>query len=413
MPSDASTANSDAPSSPLPSSPLRDSTNTTLTPAEIEAMKRDLENLRGLLKGVTKKRARGRKRVGNDGDTEPNTDDQEPTAKKKRKSDKDTATDYVEYGRVIGRFLGPFVNISKVIRYGLTADAAMSGDEGETDARLDEDWKILWGKFPGFHEYLLSQSTEPTIIRAMTKGMESSRQQDTSTVKTGIVRWLHKDPTTPLDPPLPNIKSKTHRGMAHPTFAQRLTPIEWAVNEETFQEIVEGKKVLESTQLPAFIFPLDQVFTVGTALDDPIWGDVFDNALKGEILLRAAKAIFMGPSADLEVDGYHKGRPGNASIIGLDTFTPRVISGVVYFGLSSMHEWNKKDGVHFDYEDFFWTIHGLFDDDEEWGKGIIALWDRVVLGKCQPAPAVVSGPSALEQLKAARAARAARPAASS
>ena len=44
---------------------------------------------------------------------------------------------------------------------------------------------------------------------------------------------------------------------------------------------------------------------------------------------KAAKAIFMGPSADLEADGYHKGRPGNASIIGLDTFTPRIISGVV------------------------------------------------------------------------------------
>ncbi|KAJ6506492.1 hypothetical protein C8R45DRAFT_508297 [Mycena sanguinolenta] len=297
----------------------------------------------------------------------------------------------------------------------------MSGDEGETDPRLDEAWKILWGKFPGFHEYLLSQSTEPTIIRAttqqMTQGMESSRQQDTSTVKSGIVRWLHKDPTTPLDTPLPNLKSKTHRGMAHPTFAQRLMPMEWAADDVTLQEIVEGKKVLTGSQLPGFIFPLDQVFPVGTDLEDPVWEDVLRNALKGEVLLRAAKAIFMGPSADLEADGYHKGRPGNASIIGLDTFTRRVIAGVttqVYFGLSSMQEWNKKDGEHFNYEEFFWTIHDLFDDaGEEWGKEIIALWDRVVLGKAQPVTRAESGLSALQRLKAARAARAARASTSS
>jgi hypothetical protein len=71
---------------------------------------------------------------------------------------------------------------------------------------------------------------------------------------------------------------------------------------------------------------------------------VLDNALKGEVPLRvwvlsvsemlltlhqAAKAIFMGPDAALEGDGYHKGRPGNASIIGLVTFTPRTIAWVV------------------------------------------------------------------------------------
>lgn len=105
----------------------------------------------------------------------------------------------------------------------------------------------------------------------------------------------------------------------------------------------------------------------------------------------------MGPEAALEGDGYHKGRPGNASIIGLLTFCPRTIAGVatqvrrvhqssitltgwnfqVYFGLSSKQEWYKTEGSHFDYEEFFWTIYDLF-DDEEWGKGIITLWNKYV-----------------------------------
>ncbi|KAJ7252382.1 hypothetical protein B0H12DRAFT_1071692 [Mycena haematopus] len=286
--------------------------------------------------------------------------------------------------------------MKQLVRYGLTTDAAMSGDEGQTDPRLDEGWKILWGKFPSFHEYLLSQSTEPTIIHAtvqqMTQGTESTRQQDTSTVKSGVVRWLHKDPTTPLDPPLPNLKSKTHRGMAHPTFAQRLMPMEWAADDVTCQEIVEGKKVLTGSQLPRFIFPLDQVFPVGTDLEDPVWEDVLRNALKGEILLRAAKAIFMGPSADLGDDGYRKGRPGNASIIGLDTFTYGVIAGVATQASilrAFIHARVEQEGwrtfqLRVDYEEFFWTIHDLFNDaGEEWGREIIALWDRQLSLSCQ------------------------------
>ncbi|KAJ7179984.1 hypothetical protein C8R43DRAFT_860536, partial [Mycena crocata] len=89
--------------------------------------------------------------------------------------------------------------------------------------------------------------------------------------------------------------------------------------------------------------------------------------------------LLMGPESALEGDGYHKGRPGNAKIIGLTSFTPRVIAWVatqVYFALSSKQEWGKNDG-EFDYEEFFWTIHDLF-DSEEWGQEIIDLWNRCV-----------------------------------
>jgi hypothetical protein len=44
---------------------------------------------------------------------------------------------------------------------------------------------------------------------------------------------------------------------------------------------------------------------------------------------QSAKAIYMGPDSALERDGYHKGRPGKASIIGMKTFTRRVIAGVI------------------------------------------------------------------------------------
>ncbi|KAJ7458564.1 hypothetical protein FB451DRAFT_1563919 [Mycena latifolia] len=406
--------------------PLQDRSNAVApTAADLEEKDREIESLKSLLNGLTKKRGRGRKRrVSIDSSDKPKDDEQDKRPAKKSKAEPAAAfPDYVSYGRTIARFLGPFVNIGAVIEYGTTMDSAMSDDEGETefDPKLDESWKILWKKFPGFHEYLLKLTNQPEIrrgvIKQLTEGMESARSDDTGTLKRRVPLYVNKDHTAPLIPPLASMKIKAHRGMAHPVFARLLTPMELEANESTYREITEGVKLrVTGAQLPAFVFPLGQVFPVGKPLTDPAWLEVFDNALKGEVLLRSAKAIFMGPESALEGDGYHKGRPGNASIIMMTTFTRRIIAWVVvqvYFALSSQQEWYKTDGSHFNYEEFFWTIYGLFDNDA-WGKEIIAMWNKVVLGTSSapaPAAAAAAGPSALEQLKAARAAAAAAAAA--
>ncbi|KAJ7861109.1 hypothetical protein B0H14DRAFT_3445632 [Mycena olivaceomarginata] len=388
-------------SSPVPT-PLEDRTNVPET--SLEAKDREIVHLKTLIEGFTKKKGRGRKRaLDMAGDS-----DAEGGAAKRSKANA-TPTDYIAYGRTVGRFLGPFVNIGHVVEYGCTADAAMSGDEGEVDEQLAGAWKILWGKFPGFHEHLLSLSNQPVPRRAIIKQviLDLVRSDDTATLKRKIPEWLTKD-KAPLVPPLESLKSKAHRGFAHPVFAQLLTPMEWLPDESTWTEILDGTRHIKSDHLPAFLFPLDQEFPVDIEdLEDDAWIMVLDNALKGEVPLRAAKAIFMGPDAALEGDGYHKGRPGNASIIGLVAFTPRTIAWVVaqvYFALSSKQDWYKTEGDHFSYEKFFWTICGLF-DEKEWGNEIIALWNRVVLGTVAVAAPVAAacGPSNLERVKAARA----------
>lgn len=40
---------------------------------------------------------------------------------------------------------------------------------------------------------------------------------------------------------------------------------------------------------------------------------------------QGAKGLLMGPSSALQGDGWHQGKPGNAALIGLKTFTDRVI----------------------------------------------------------------------------------------
>ncbi|KAJ7871994.1 hypothetical protein B0H14DRAFT_3860517 [Mycena olivaceomarginata] len=392
-------------SSPVPT-PLEDRTNVPET--SLEAKDREIVHLKTLIEGFTKKKGRGRKRalyVWSCYDymatvlilfpraIRQATRTLRGGAAKRSKADA-TPTDYIAYGRTVGRFLGPFVNIGHVVEYGCTADAAMSGDEGEVDEQLAGAWKILWGKFPGFHEHLLSLSNQPVprraIIKQLSTGHEGVRSDDTATLKRKIPEWLTKD-----------------KAPARPS-SGLLTPMEWLPDESTWTEILDGTRHIKSDHLPAFLFPLDQEFPVDIEdLEDDAWIMVLDNALKGEVPLRAAKAIFMGPDAALEGDGYHKGRPGNASIIGLVTFTPRTIAWVVaqvYFALSSKQDWYKTEGDHFSYEKFFWTICGLF-DEKEWGNEIIALWNRVVLGTVAVAAPVAAacGPSNLERVKAARA----------
>ncbi|KAF8160350.1 hypothetical protein K438DRAFT_1985779 [Mycena galopus ATCC 62051] len=259
----------------------------------------------------------------------------------------------------------------------------MSGDEGETEyasfntrvssdllavKHLDEAWKILWGKFPGFHELLLVLSNQPATRRALTTGLEGVRSDDTATLKRKIPLWLNKD-KSPLDPPLASLGTKSHCGFAHPVFAKLLTPMEWPATESTWADILNGTKHVTSVHLPAFLFPLDQEVTMMMCCL-AIWC-ITAGAIPTIMHMKTLRAILMGPEAALEGDGYHKGRPGNASIIGLTTFSPRVIAWVVVQ--------YKSEGKHFDYEVFFWTICDLFDDDE-WGGDIISLWNRVVLG---------------------------------
>jgi hypothetical protein len=47
----------------------------------------------------------------------------------------------------------------------------------------------------------------------------------------------------------------------------------------------------------------------------------------------------------------------------------------VRFNLSNQQEWNRSDG-HFDYEEFFWLIVSLFEDDKVFADRTIALYNR-------------------------------------
>ncbi|KAJ7825988.1 hypothetical protein B0H14DRAFT_2596187 [Mycena olivaceomarginata] len=332
-------------------------------------------------------------------DTTLTDDEEKPTPAKKPKKSKHvnvTAVDVdcAHYGRIVSRFLGPFEDIMQIIEYGTTADCTMSGDEEEMD----------------FCEFLLKLTNKPILtFPQINSGIKAMHAEDTSTLKPCIHLYLNKDPTTPLDPVLPNLKDKIHRGRVHPVFALLLTLIHWEANDITYNKISEGIKTVTGFHIPRFIFPINQVFPINTTADNPARPDALDNTRKGEICLQACMMCPPRPDSALEHDGYHKGQPGKANIISMKTFTCHVIAGVItqiHFMLSTKQEWHKMDS-DFDYEQFFWTIYGLF-NNEDWAEGIITLWNKVVLGAVKasmPAALESASPSHIDRLKVMHATR--------
>ncbi|KAF8206724.1 hypothetical protein K438DRAFT_1963039 [Mycena galopus ATCC 62051] len=70
------------------------------------------------------------------------------------------------------------------------------------------------------------------------------------------------------------------------------------------------------------------------------------------------------------------------------------MSSQVRFALSSWQDWNKMEG-HFDYEEIFWTIHDLY-DDQDFAASMIRYWNKVVFDNSKPratAPTAAAGPT--------------------
>ncbi|KAJ7674372.1 hypothetical protein B0H17DRAFT_1082188 [Mycena rosella] len=314
------------------------------------------------------------------------------------------------------RFIGPFENIHQIISHGLKMDTALLGDEIEEtveEKRMSTSWVLLWQKFPGFHDTMLEiHKNHPlveSIAHRISAGMDSVRADDSGTVKPRIYGWVLETPTS-AEPVLTAGVSKATRGIADPLIAPLLLPLEFTDAEkypDPYALIAAGKLDINGEQCPCFLFPYGQ-------LNDD---SALDTILTGPILLCTAKALLMGPASALQGDGWHRGKADNAQLIGLLTFTGRIIAYIarqVRFNLASQQDWNKCDN-HFDYQVFFWQLVGLFEGDEnqEFAARTIALYNRVVLGRAAGiAPAGVAGAATaaptlthLERLKAACAAR--------
>ncbi|KAJ7716928.1 hypothetical protein B0H16DRAFT_1612525 [Mycena metata] len=214
------------------------------------------------------------------------------------------------------------------------------------------------------------------VCQEIQSGVDGARGDDSNKMKPNAIDWLmhYQDDTVELaSVDIPKRNKKTGRGFDSPVTGEFLRPIQYPADVNTYLKIKGGHKDfrLNGKQMPAFMYPRDHTYNKD---------DIEDGLLQGLLPVAAAKQIYQGPSAALQVPGYHRGKAGNAARNGQEALGPRDVGYVctqLYFSLSALGSWAEQDG-DFNYRDFFWAIVDIFKDGE--GQSILDYFNHEVFG---------------------------------
>ncbi|KAJ7807022.1 hypothetical protein B0H14DRAFT_3483604 [Mycena olivaceomarginata] len=119
---------------------------------ELEKLRAELDSTKVLVAGFSKKTRKKKRLRTSDADAK---NEAPPSNRPKTSTPAEYQQDFSTHGRIIARFVGPYVIIEEVIMHDLNVDKTLDYDEENEDeesARLTKSWRIVHQKFPGFHE---------------------------------------------------------------------------------------------------------------------------------------------------------------------------------------------------------------------------------------------------------------------
>lgn len=244
----------------------------------------------------------------------------------------------------------------------------------------------------------------------------AGRTADTSTVKkylNVIIAYTGVDPKVPVSKDsLPDrLLTKHHQGFQNVVTGRLLCPVGLAWdNEDVQRRIRSGKRKVIASDFPSFCYP-------SGAFNE---AKMEEGLFRGSACIKAAQAIFTGPSSCTPSRDRASTRAGNAERAGIVSMTPRSIAYVLCqlrFGLSSVQNWTWKDGS-FNLEQFYWNAIEAIEESPQFKEDLIEFWDDEIFGaggSDAPDPGDDDGdlestnhaekvPSMLSRLKAQRAA---------
>ncbi|KAJ2911745.1 hypothetical protein MD484_g8668, partial [Candolleomyces efflorescens] len=307
----------------------------------------------------------------------------------------------VHHGRHFGRTVYAFANVHALILAGLSAEE-QDHDAPPESRVVRRDLRIylkLLEMVPGLEEKLMNASSEEVVSIAsmLQKGANSSRSDDTRSLRGAILEWIVPVQGEKLDPVLSR-SSKLDRGFHHERTGLLLCPptLDWS-NKEVKTKL-RNKEILPSgADWPRFLY-LDEKFEKG----DP-WKGLF----RSRILIQAFKYIFTSPSSTEDVP--RATRSGNARIHGMTRVTPASLAYVatqVRFALCSSSVFSRTDRES-DSETFYQTVLELLEDpeEEEEVKELLKFWDQRIFPAAAHAARIPPQNSALGIIKAKRAAK--------
>ncbi|KAG2088257.1 hypothetical protein BD769DRAFT_1372572 [Suillus cothurnatus] len=300
--------------------------------------------------------------------------------KQERGTKQRKTTYFVAQGRAIRRVVVLYTSLEDLIAEN---DCRYEDSESGTTEqdRLQRGYIALTQTLPWLHEKLSEfdiDDSEDMLkkVRALKKGADAARGDDTSTLKDLVAAWINQDfrPSSLL-----KSDEKQSRGFAHDVCGMLLCPAEWDWCDDRVKAGIRDRTsdyIVSENSWPLFLY---EKYSVNR-------NNLEHGLFKSKILVQAFKATFTSPSSAREADGDGDG----ADILENNRRARRALSQVkvktcVRFALSGVTSWRTVDG-DFDYEIFWNNIVDFFEDvpGPVAGRRITQLlewWTRKVFGR--------------------------------
>ncbi|KAG2092778.1 hypothetical protein BD769DRAFT_1370718 [Suillus cothurnatus] len=300
--------------------------------------------------------------------------------KQERGTKQRKTTYFVAQGRAIRRVVVLYTSLEDLIAENDRRYEDSESGTTEQD-RLQRGYIALTQTLPWLHEKLSEfdiDDSEDMLkkVRALKKGADAARGDDTSTLKDLVAAWINQDfrPSSLL-----KSDEKQSRGFAHDVCGMLLCPAEWDWCDDRVKAGIRDRTsdyIVSENSWPLFLY---EKYSVNR-------NNLEHGLFKSKILVQAFKATFTSPSSAREADGDGDG----ADILENNRHARRALSQVkvktcVRFALSGVTSWRTVDG-DFDYEIFWNNIVDFFEDvpGPVAGRRITQLlewWTRKVFGR--------------------------------
>ncbi|KAF6741224.1 hypothetical protein DFP72DRAFT_1084620 [Ephemerocybe angulata] len=270
------------------------------------------------------------------------------------------------HGRHFGRTVQTFCRVQLLIKTGLEQTiqmelGRMTLEDLSASEKADHNiYQQLLRMVPGLEERLCTSSNHDLFYVAdtLSKGIASSRSDDTKSLKSVVVDWI-----TPLNgvlvPPISR-NVKTDRGYHHPRTGELLCPVNLDWNDPKIRRDLSSGQLVPSGDLwPRFIFRGYEY----------VPSEPWQGLLRSSLLVSAYKHVFTSPSSvgAQNCSASRATRSSNARIHGMQSVTIASIAYIatqVRFALSSTPVFSRNDNVT-DSEFFYNLVIELLEDPEE------------------------------------------------
>ncbi|KAI9566154.1 hypothetical protein HD554DRAFT_2315774 [Boletus coccyginus] len=308
------------------------------------------------------------------------------------------AIDWRKRGRTLRRLVTMFNSVDDLIREAHRRDsrdstaslahtgsepAAQTAAERQEQSRLYRCYQQLREWVPKLIEWL-GQDPDIDLYHEVI-----CKVDDTNTLKSTVVTWLdYPDAAIPRLHP----RDKAGQGFHNYVTGHLLCPVEYDWDNAEVRKMIQqwDRDVpITAYSWPCFLFP--------TGGYDP--ADANKGLFRGELLVKAYKLVFMGPSSvestedvPSEIAGNKRQRVDastrrhNAQLAGMKQVTPRSIAYIAVqlrFALSSCGTWRLDDDL-FSLAVFYNMIikwfEMMYQDDKELVDNLIWWWNKEVFG---------------------------------